>query len=498
MTGDPWQRFLEYAAFARRKPAFDVEERLPRMEICARANAVLDALGAQAPWLDPLDDLLATIHGGIDGPYNPITVKHIRWLRDWAGTDPDSLGQSLAFFLDGGASPLATLAAFDASVQDAAETGVVEMREAEVISFGSLFNFARDPEGLPIVRTGLLSGLAGVLGLEPIPAGRTDLQYLWSLDLVGDLRGRMEDAGIPIRDMLDAQALIFLAAHHRPWWAGDADRPPPMTREPAHTLSVCAIYFNEASYLEEWIEFHRLVGVERFYLYDNGSTDEHADVLDPYVREGSVIVRDWPESPGQTSAYADCLARDRDDSRWIAFIDADEFLFSPTGQPLPELLSAYESHPGVVVNCAMFGPNGHRVRPSGLVTESYMRPLDSHRTRLVKTIADPRLAKHAAGPHHFEYSQGLAVDENHYPVKGPWTKSVSCSTLRINHYVTKSEQEFEAKRARPRADAGFAKPRMPASRVLARSAVENVGVEGPPDSSISVYLPALREAVKPN
>ena len=146
----------------------------------------------------------------------------------------------------------------------------------------------------------------------------------------------------------------------------------------------------------------------------------------------------------------------------------------------------------------MFGPSGHRVRPSGLVTESYMRPLESHRTRLVKTIADPRLAAHAAGPHHFEYSHGLAVDENHYPVRGPWTKSVSCSTLRINHYVTKSEEEFEAKRARPRADAGFAKPRMPASRVLARSAVENVGVEGPPDTSISVYLPALREAVSRN
>jgi hypothetical protein len=464
------------------------------LEICARANAVLDALEAEAPWLDPLDDLLATIHGGIDGPYNPINVSHMRWLRKWAGADPDSLATSLAVFLAAGDSPVAALAGFDAAVRSAAETGVVEMREAEVVSFGSLFTFARDPEGLPIVRTGLLNGLAEALGLEPIPAGGTDLQYQWCLDLVRELRAGMEDAGIPIRDMLDAQGLIFLAAHHRPWWAATADRARPRAREPAHTLSACAIYLNEASYLEEWIEFHRLVGVERFYLYDNGSTDEHADVLDPYVREGIVILRDWPPAPGQISAYADCLARDRDDSRWIAFIDVDEFLFSPTGRPLPQLLSDYESYPGVVVNCTIFGPSGHRVRPSGLVTENYLRPLAVHRNRLVKTIADPRRAANPAGPHHFDYSQGLAVDENRYPVRGPWTKSVSHSNIRINHYLTKSEQEFDAKRATPRSDTD--KPRMPASRLFARSAVEGDGVEGPPDSSISVYLPALREAVR--
>jgi len=39
-------------------------------------------------------------------------------------------------------------------------------------------------------------------------------------------------------------------------------------------LSICAIRKNEAPYLVEWIEFHQIVGVERFYLYDIGlSTD---------------------------------------------------------------------------------------------------------------------------------------------------------------------------------------------------------------------------------
>ena len=40
---------------------------------------------------------------------------------------------------------------------------------------------------------------------------------------------------------------------------------------------------------------------------------------------------DWPMFPGQVQAYEHCIERARDDSRWIAFIDIDEFLFSPTG-----------------------------------------------------------------------------------------------------------------------------------------------------------------------
>jgi len=56
-------------------------------------------------------------------------------------------------------------------------------------------------------------------------------------------------------------------------------------------LSICGIYRDEAFYLREWIEFHRLVGVERFYLYDNFSEDNHREVLAPYIESGIVVLR---------------------------------------------------------------------------------------------------------------------------------------------------------------------------------------------------------------
>ena len=95
-------------------------------------------------------------------------------------------------------------------------------------------------------------------------------------------------------------------------------------------------------------------GVERFFLYDNGSTDDHRDVLAPYLDEGIVIVHDWPmpfigrrgRAGALQRAFDHCLGAHREDSRWIAFLDLDEFLFSPTGASLSELLPEYEEYSG--------------------------------------------------------------------------------------------------------------------------------------------------------
>ena len=133
-------------------------------------------------------------------------------------------------------------------------------------------------------------------------------------------------------------------------------------RRPPVYLAVCAIFRDEAPYLAEWVAFHRLQGVERFWLYDNLSRDDWRSALEPYSDIVEVIP--WPEEPGQDSAYSDCLKRHRSDARWIAFLDLDEFLFSPTERSLVEVLPEFERHPAVVVNWRMYGTNGHEA-PTG-------------------------------------------------------------------------------------------------------------------------------------
>ena len=224
-------------------------------------------------------------------------------------------------------------------------------------------------------------------------------------------------------------------------------------------LSVCAIYRNEARYLPEWLEFHRLLGVERFYLYNNRSTDDHLDVLAPYLEEGTVAWTDWPTFPGQLQAYARCLEDHRDDARWIAFIDLDEFLFSPSGGLLPEVLAGFEAHAAVVANMIYYGTSGHETPPAGLVIENYTRRLrlDRPRNRAVKSVVDPA---RTLGPgyvsHYFTYPEGeTPVDEHHRPARGHATDRASVDLLRINHYITRSQQERDVKLTRLGADTGL-------------------------------------------
>jgi hypothetical protein len=261
----------------------------------------------------------------------------------------------------------------------------------------------------------------------------------------------------------------------------------------AHYLTACAIYRNEGPYLREWIEFHRLVGVERFFLYDNASTDEHREVLAPYIEEGAVTLHDWPVFPGQLQAYEHALREHGHESRWIAFLDLDEFLFSPTGEQLPDVLAAYEAWPGVGANWAVFGTSGHLTKPDGLVTESYSWRCESTQegNRHVKSIVDPARAVSCPDPHFFTYAEGaLAVDENEQPIRYGRTAAPSWSRLRVNHYFTRSEEEFRAKLAKGKAD----KPegREPA---LANVARITEALHRERDDTIQSYLPQLRRAL---
>ena len=256
---------------------------------------------------------------------------------------------------------------------------------------------------------------------------------------------------------------------------------PPMSKDVP--LAVCAVFRDEGPYLAEWVEFHRLVGVGHFFLYDDRSRDAGREVLAPYVREGLVTLTKCAmplASGGQAWAYADALRRASGRVRWLAFIDIDEFLFSPEQESLVNVFAEFEQHPGVVVNWQVYGSSGLQSRPEGLVIESFTRRAETDwvRNRRVKSVVDPARAVRSMGPHFFEYSAGeLAVTENQEPVTlvrnsmperrlnrvlagvpamnvDPYAiressvGRVSVSRLRINHYAVRSRQEFAEKLAR--------------------------------------------------
>lgn len=234
-----------------------------------------------------------------------------------------------------------------------------------------------------------------------------------------------------------------------------------------HELAVGAIFKDEARYLDEWLTFHHGVGVEHFYLYDDGSTDGSADVLRPWIRAGVVTLRSWPTHRGQVPAYNECVRRVRNRTRWLAFIDIDEFLFSPAAPDLRAVLHAYADLPAIFVYWVLFGSSGHVARPQGPVVESYTRCLDlataaqddfDHRAEPGKanyvtgwaqdgkSIVNPRLVRRYVVHKPGELWRGRLLDENRCePLQRQAGASLSCQVLRINHYWSRSIEDLQDK-----------------------------------------------------
>lgn len=223
------------------------------------------------------------------------------------------------------------------------------------------------------------------------------------------------------------------------------------------TISACAIFKDERPYLAEWLEFHLLMGIEHFYLYDNDSADRPLEVLAPYISDGIVSYRPWGMHPGQLDAYWDCCQRNRGE-RWIAFIDIDEFLFSPIANgPISVLLEGLDDFPGVVVNWSVYG-HGHQIQEldAPVIERFTWRAVWDHTiNRHVKSIVDPlRVRARPPDPHHFGYTELGAVNWRGARATGPWFDEISHEGLRINHYISKSVEEARRKAGVHRADNG--------------------------------------------
>lgn len=225
-------------------------------------------------------------------------------------------------------------------------------------------------------------------------------------------------------------------------------------------LAIACVAKNEGPYLKEWIEYHRIVGVDRFYFYDNESDDDTREILDPYIRDGIVIYHFLPnhkvtKKRPQIHAYNDAIFKYRERTRWMAIIDIDEFIVPVEKNTIPEFLADYEKYPGVVINWVCFDSNGYEKKPTehgGLLTANYTRVRKNHNNNsgykdtTVKSIVNPKVVASIIQVHYGLYFlNNEAVTENFQRTRGQETKFHSSKKIRINHYYTKSREEYVAK-----------------------------------------------------
>jgi hypothetical protein len=214
-------------------------------------------------------------------------------------------------------------------------------------------------------------------------------------------------------------------------------------------LSAVAIVKNETPYIAEWIEYHRFVGIQKFFIYDNESTDNLQELLQPYIKDGLVEYTFFPGKRRQMFAYNDAIRRFRHKSFWLAFIDIDEFIVPLAAETVSEFLRNFEDTPGIEINQVLYGSSGHKKKEDGLVMELFKNhaEYDFYENKGVKSIVNPRRVCYMATAHVAEYFDGKhSVDSLKNKTGLPsLNRTPIHSKIRINHYATKSFEEFASR-----------------------------------------------------
>jgi len=213
--------------------------------------------------------------------------------------------------------------------------------------------------------------------------------------------------------------------------------------------NLTAIYWikNEAQYLPEYLEFHLMQGFDHFIFYDDGSTDNLLEVVEPY--DDLVEIRQYPENltvPKNFWLANHCCYEQRGKSKWIHFHSVDERIFCPDGRQIPDFLKDFEGYGGVSVAWEEFNSSGHISKPTGLIIENYTEVARDSQCH-IKTIIQPTFAvRFNSNPHNFIFEKSWAVNENKVRVDGPYCpQDYSFSKIKNHHYRTLSREEFEIK-----------------------------------------------------
>ena len=222
---------------------------------------------------------------------------------------------------------------------------------------------------------------------------------------------------------------------------------------------------NEAKYIQEWLTHYHLLGVDRFIInLDRCTDDTHKKILDlPFnVKIITHTDKDCSGQCFQNSIYYKisriCT------TEWLTLLDVDEFLFLPN-HTLKDFLSLERfSKAGAISICQnIFGSSGHNSSPNNPVVDSYtlrnpddikidnIYPTHQHPSdlfKMTKPIFRNKCLQSIKNAHDFKFSKPTVYEAGKIFARYKCRRTTK--DIVINHYFTKSLQDWEEKTGRPR------------------------------------------------
>ena len=185
-------------------------------------------------------------------------------------------------------------------------------------------------------------------------------------------------------------------------------------------LCVLAIFKNEEISLDLWIRHYLWMGVEHFYLIDNGSTDNSVDILKPYIKEGLVSLYTLTEPYKQIDHYSNVYNKYvRNNTKWVIVVDIDEFWYVKDSTIRKEL-EKYDQYDVIVSTWRMFGSENQIIQPEDVRVSNTHRREQYFLTKYIvqtKNIRGEQFSPHGVSDNDNQITLSEIFRINHYPVQ---------------------------------------------------------------------------------
>lgn len=217
-------------------------------------------------------------------------------------------------------------------------------------------------------------------------------------------------------------------------------------------LSLCTIAKGEYKYIKDWCAYHLGLRVDHIFVYDNEDTPLYERLLRPYFSAQQLSVIHYPGTAQQCPAITHCLNNNKNSTRWLGFIDVDEYVMPYKTDSLQELLAPYERYSALGIHWKLFGSNGH-VKYEPLPVPERFTKCANIVDRHIKSFVDPKRTISWVTVHKFREATP-AVDEycREIPELESRPEPATADIVGLAHYVTKSYDECCERRGRLRAD----------------------------------------------
>lgn len=228
------------------------------------------------------------------------------------------------------------------------------------------------------------------------------------------------------------------------------------------TICLVAILKDEERFLNEWIIYHRMIGIDHFFLYDDDPALPLKQLLIPHSEYCTIIP--WRNSENtvkqgnQLRAYNHAAKNYITTYEWVIFLDADEFIVLNKHSSVPAFLDEHKNHTAISLKWLIFGHNGLFDEPTRLITSSLNRRMSTPSTE-VKTFTHTAAISNITYPHYCNLKYGsriiLGEDDiignepgkayiNHYQCRSftNWMKRVQRGDVNFNAENSPSEHNW--------------------------------------------------------